>query len=125
QNLEVGYKKSRSIISVLSQVNVVLKQGELVCFMGPNGVGKSTLLRTISGVQAPLHGEVLINNHPVQKLSLNERAKFISIVLTERATNSNLSVYELIALGRYPYTNWSGNLDAQDKSKIDLAISLT
>ncbi len=125
QALEIGYKKSRASISVLSGIEIQLKPGELVCFMGPNGVGKSTLLRTISGVQPPLEGAVFVNKKPVQKLSLIERAKFISVVLTEKAANSNLSVYELISLGRYPYTTWSGTLSALDKSKIESAIALT
>lgn len=124
-HLEIGYKKSKLNISVLREINVYLNPGEFVCFMGPNGIGKSTLLRTISGVQPPLSGEILVNKKPVQKLSLNERAKYLSIVLTERVYNNNLSVYELISLGRYPYTNWSGNLTSNDKDKIENAISLT
>ncbi len=123
--LEIGYKKSKSTISVLSDINISLKPGELVCFMGPNGIGKSTLLRTISGVQAPLRGEILVHKKPVQKLTLNERAKYISVVFTERAAHANLSVYELICLGRYPYTNWSGTLDVEDKAIIEKTIALT
>ena len=123
--LEIGYKKAKSSISVLSDINICLKPGELVCFMGPNGIGKSTLLRTISGVQVPLRGEILVHNKPVQKLTLNERAKYISVVFTERAIHSNLSVYELICLGRYPHTNWSGTLGAEDKAIIEKTIALT
>ena len=125
RDLAIGFLKGKNVNTVLSEINIFLKPGELVCFMGPNGVGKSTLLRTISGVQKPLKGDVLIKNTPIQSLSLNEKAKLISIVLTDRSITANLSVHELIVLGRHPYTNWTGNLNKEDQLKIDEAISLT
>lgn len=125
KKLAIGFSKGKTVNTVLSEINIFLKPGELVCFMGPNGVGKSTLLRTISGVQKPLKGEVLIKNVPIGRLSLNEKAKLISIVLTERSITANLSVHELIALGRHPYTNWTGEISTEDQIKIDEAMSLT
>lgn len=125
KNLAIGFSKGKSEKTILENINIALKPGELVCFMGPNGVGKSTLLRTISGVQPPLKGDVLVNDNPIKQLSLTEKARFISIVLTERTTNANFSVKELISLGRYPYTNWNGNLSKDDHIKIEEAISLT
>lgn len=125
KNLAIGFLSGKNARTILDNINIALKPGELVCFMGPNGVGKSTLLRTISGVQPPLKGEVLINNIQIEKLSLIEKAKLISIVLTERTTNANFSVKELITLGRYPYTDWNGKLNKEDLLKIEEAIALT
>ncbi len=89
-----------------------------------NGVGKSTLLRSLSGVQDILGGEVFINRSPLKKLSSQQLAEQISVVLTEQPISKNLSVFELIALGRQPYTNWIGTLSPNDIGHIKQAIEL-
>ena len=123
-DLEIGYKKSSATHSVLKEINLSLKSGELVCFLGPNGVGKSTLLRTMAGIQRPLQGQVLVDQRPLSSLSLNEKAKYISLVLTDR-TAGNLTIKELVSLGRHPHTHWSGKLDREDIVKIEDAIAKT
>src|SRR5690606_34394940 len=90
-----------------------------------NGIGKSTLLRTLTGIQPPLLGEIYIDNRVVRDFSAIELAQNLSVVLTEKLPPSNLTVYELVALGRQPYTNWMGNLSVDDKNAIKLAIELT
>lgn len=101
-----------------------IRQGELVGLIGVNGVGKSTLLRSLSGVQTMLEGAVSILNTSLNDISPDELAQTISVVLTEQPISKNLSVTELIALGRQPYTNWIGTLSRLDKEKITEAISL-
>ena len=87
-------------------------------------MGKSTLLRSLSGVQEILTGEVFINGSPLKKLSSQQLAEQISVVLTEQPISKNLSVFELIALGRQPYTNWIGTLSSNDIGQIKQAIKL-
>jgi iron complex transport system ATP-binding protein len=82
------------------------------------------LLRSLSGVQEILNGEVSINGSPLKKLSSQQLAEQISVVLTEQPISKNLSVFELIALGRQPYTNWIGKLSSNDISQIKQAIKL-
>lgn len=123
-SLEIGYKRRRELHSVLKDINLSLQLGELVCFLGPNGVGKSTLLKTMAGIQRPLAGQVVVDGQPLSNLTLNEKAKYISLVLTGR-TGGNLTVRELVSLGRHPHTHWSGKLDAEDILKIENAIENT
>lgn len=125
KNLDAGYKKGKATNIVLKGVNLSLHRGELVCFLGPNGVGKSTLLRTISGVQPPIQGEVLIDQQALSSLSLLEKAKRISLVLTGRISGANLTVKELVTLGRHPHTNWAGTLTKEDYEKTEAAITNT
>ena len=125
EDLLVGYKPGKTEKALLEKINISLFGGELVCFLGSNGVGKSTLLRTLAGVQPPLNGKVLLDKKPLHSYSLTERAKKISLVLTDRTSGGNLSVFELIALGRHPHTSWTGNLSRKDYQKIEEAISLT
>ncbi|HSI69354.1 MAG TPA: ABC transporter ATP-binding protein [Gillisia sp.] len=101
-----------------------LFEGELTAIIGINGVGKSTLLRSLSGVQEMLAGEVYINQNRLKDISPGELAQSISVVLTEQPVSRNLTVFELIALGRQPYTNWIGTLTQEDREQIYHALQL-
>ena len=127
ENLSVGYHTNRKDqpVVILKDVNLNLRAGELACLMGPNGIGKSTLIRTLAGLQSPLCGTVLLNGLPIHKQSRYERARQLSVVLTDRVNAGNLNVYELIALGRYPFTNWIMKLDKADNQAISKAIEVT
>jgi iron complex transport system ATP-binding protein len=125
QDLTIGYRKGNIQLKILEKLSARLHKGEMVCLVGENGVGKSTLLRTISGVQQPLSGKVLINQRPLEEISSMDLARTISLVLTDRIYAGNLSVKELVALGRYPYTNWLGKLRKEDHQKIDWALEIT
>ncbi len=105
-------------------MNFSLQQGELSAIVGVNGIGKSTLLRTLGKVQPKLSGSIFLGNKDLQSYSTMELASTISVVLTESLASKNLTVLELIALGRQPYTNWIGKLSDIDKSKIQEAISM-
>jgi iron complex transport system ATP-binding protein len=93
--------------------------------LGKNGIGKSTLLRTIAKVQKPLEGAVFINQKNIEKIDNLLLSKNLSLVLTERLPESQLTVFELVALGRQPYTNWIDKISDTDLEKIDWAITQT
>lgn len=122
-NLAIGYSQRNNKIEIANEISIELKKGELVGLVGANGIGKSTLIRTLTNVQPKLNGTIHINNQLISNYTANELAKVLSLVLTEPIVSKNLSVYELIALGRQPYTNWIGKLTAEDISVIDDAIA--
>ena len=114
KNLSIGYTSKKDINEVASSITISLQKGQLVGLVGANGIGKSTLLRTLTNVQKPLKGEIYINSKSLFEYEPVELAKQLSLVLTEQIASKNLSVFELVALGRQPYTNWVGNLSQQD-----------
>ena len=124
-NLSIGYTAKKQSGSIASSINLELKTGSLTALIGANGIGKSTLLRTLTGIQPPLSGSVLLNNKAVAEYSAADLAQNLSIVLTESLPPSNLTVFELVALGRQPYTNWLGSLSDDDLSKVNQALELT
>lgn len=99
-------------------------KGEVAAIVGINGIGKSTLLRTLGNVQPKLSGNITLNTIPLEQHSVQELALEISVVLTEPIASKNLTVLELISLGRQPYTNWIGTLTEEDKEKISLAMDM-
>lgn len=124
-NLTIGYKDKSKILPVAKNINIELKNGQLVSLIGANGIGKSTLLKTLTGIIQPLFGSVFINNEPLESLSNKQLSQKRSVVLTDSLPPSNLTVYEIVALGRQPYTNWLGTLSQLDKDKIEEAITAT
>ncbi|MCK0131259.1 ABC transporter ATP-binding protein [Flavobacteriaceae bacterium F08102] len=125
RDLTIGYRTKKSELVIGSNFNVTLQSGKLVCLLGKNGIGKSTLLRTLSRLQPQLKGEIWIDQEKIEHWTAPELAQKISTVFTERIPANNLTVYELIALGRQPYTNWLGKLSEIDHRYINLAISQT
>ncbi|MBN3961954.1 ABC transporter ATP-binding protein [Nostoc sp. NMS8] len=122
-NLTIGYKTSRKTVRcVASDISVSLQAGELVCLLGPNGAGKSTLLRSLAGMQSPISGEVRLLGENIYKLAPQKLAKRLSLVLTEKVDVGMLSAYTLVTLGRYPYTDWWGNLTSEDEAIVHWAI---
>ena len=125
ENLSIGYKTKKEQNSIVSDINLTLSKGKFVAILGKNGIGKSTFLRTISKVQEPLKGTIKINQKNIDEYSHQELSTLLSLVLTERLPESQLTVFELVALGRQPYTNWIDKLSENDKSKINWAIKQT
>lgn len=125
KNLSIGYSSIKEVITIAQNIDILLNKGKLITLIGGNGIGKSTLLRTITAIQKPISGEVLLKQKNIFTFKNSELAQQQSLVLTDKLPNSNLTVWELIALGRQPYTNWIGSLSEEDTSKINLAIQLT
>jgi iron complex transport system ATP-binding protein len=114
ENLSVGYQTKKKCNIVSENINFELFKGELVGLIGANGIGKSTLLKTLTKFQSSINGSIFINGNELEHFSAVSLAKKMSVVLTEHISQSNLTVQELIALGRQPYTNWIGKLSDDD-----------
>ncbi|MBR5053314.1 MAG: ABC transporter ATP-binding protein [Bacteroidaceae bacterium] len=120
RHLTVGYGTK----AVLSDICQTLEAGRLVCLLGSNGVGKSTLLRTLAGFLQPLSGKVLLGGKDISTLSLSERSKAVSVVLTERVEVPYMKVRDLVGMGRSPYTGFFGTLTKEDKTIVSEAIEM-
>jgi cobalamin transport system ATP-binding protein len=125
KDLSIGYKSKKKDTIIASNINIELHKGELIGLVGANGIGKSTLLRTLTKVQSSLSGEIFINSKSLSQFNNIELAKAMSLVLTEQIASKNLSVFELVTLGRQPYTNWVGNLSKNDINIINQSINQT
>jgi iron complex transport system ATP-binding protein len=123
KNLSIGYRGKRVTKAVAADLNAVIHSGELTCLLGANGVGKSTLLRTLSGFQPKLEGEILIFGKPLESYSGKELSQTIGIVLTEKVDVRDMTVRDLISLGRNPYTGFWGRLNNEDETIINEAIA--
>ncbi|MDT7830275.1 ABC transporter ATP-binding protein [Pricia sp. S334] len=119
-NLSIGYTSA----VIAENIDFSLSEGELAAIVGINGIGKSTLLRTLGHVQPALGGKILIAGKPLKEYSHVQLASRVSLVLTEPVASKNMTVLELIALGRQPYTNWLGRLSAADRTKVGEAIGM-
>ena len=126
RDLVVGYRSRRGGDRLLlTDLDLDLAAGELTCLLGPNGCGKSTLLRGLTGLQAPLAGQVTLDGRDLTALSSRHRARLLSIVLTEAVDGGLLRCADLVALGRYPYTGWSGRLQPADVAAVRWALRVT
>ncbi len=120
RNLTTGYGRR----AVATNLNAALRPGRLTCLLGPNGVGKSTLLRTLCGFQPPLEGQILIDGRDAATMTRKEMSRTIGIVLTERPDVADMCAAEMVAMGRTPYTGFWGSLRAEDKKQVDEALRL-
>ncbi|NRS89353.1 iron complex transport system ATP-binding protein [Flavobacterium sp. 7E] len=124
-NLSIGYKTKNNNTVIAQNLNLNFNEGKLIALIGANGIGKSTLLKTLTGIQKPLAGKVTINGANIHKMNPALLALNLSVVLTEKLPPSNLTVFELVALGRQPYTNWIGKLSPTDIAKVNEAMELS
>ena len=118
--LSVGYTLSHPVIS---DINLELRSGQLACLIGKNGIGKSTLLKTLTGFLPKLKGSLLLGNRDIESFSQRELARQVSIVLTQKPDVQNLTIEEIIGLGRSPYTGFFGRLRTEDRKVVDDAIA--
>lgn len=122
QNLTIGYHSKHLSRIVATSVNTSLMSGEVTCLIGANGVGKSTLLRTMAGFHPPLDGEILIRGKEMKAFRAHELAKEISVVLTSKLDPTLLTVEEIVGIGRSPYTGFWGTLAYEDKRVVSNAL---
>ena len=119
-HLSVGYKVGHTVVS---DINLTLQSGKLASLIGANGVGKSTLLKTLTGFLPKLEGSLLLDGKDISEFSQRALARQISIVLTQKPDVQNLTVEEIVGLGRSPYTGFFGKLHANDQQIVDESIT--
>ena len=122
-DLSTGYRSRREEKVISRHLELAIAPGEVVMLMGPNGSGKSTLMHTMAGLLPPLSGEVIISGKPLSSLKMKELARLLSLVLTERIPAGNMSISDIVAVGRYPYTGFRGSLRPEDKVVIREALT--
>lgn len=125
KKLSVGYTSKNQKVAIVTDITIALKPGELIGLVGINGSGKSTLLRTLAGLQEPLDGEIELMGQEIKTVSTSELAQQLSVVLTNQDLSKNLTVLELVSLGRQPYANWLGSITKEDTKRIQEALKAT
>lgn len=121
-DLTIGYQAGKQTKPVLDQLNVTVHQGELIGIVGQNGIGKSTLLRTIARLQKPLKGSVLLDGKSVEAFSRSKFAGRLSFVSTEILKLNHCTVRQMVSFGRSPYTNWFGTMVTNDIVMVEEAM---
>lgn len=117
--LTLGYG-SRVLVS---NAEARFRGGCFTALVGRNGTGKSTLLRTVATLSRPLGGYVTIGGLRIDSLTRRKAAELVGFVSTDEVKVENMRVYDMVALGRTPYTNWVGSLTATDEQAVRQAIS--
>jgi iron complex transport system ATP-binding protein len=120
--LRIGYKTGGVEKVILPALNSSARKSELIAVIGKNGAGKSTLLRTITGLMPALGGHIYYEEKEILQYSRMELARKVGYISTESIRASSMSVYDLVALGRFPYTDWTGRIDAENYELIVNAI---
>lgn len=123
--LTTGYVTRKGSIQITKNITASLNSGELTCLLGPNGAGKSTLLRTLAGFLPPLDGEIWIDGKKLNEYSNLELAKKVGVVLTQHIDASQVTVEQLVSLGRSPYSGFWGKLYKEDNEIVDRALEQT
>ena len=122
RGLSIGYTSKRGTLELESNLDIQVYNGELVCLIGPNGCGKSTLMRTIAGLQKPLSGDTFIADVDVKSIKPHQYARLLSLVLTDKINVGAMTVMDIVSIGRYPYTNYFARLEARDHEMIEQSL---
>ncbi|MEM7180413.1 MAG: ABC transporter ATP-binding protein [Spirochaetota bacterium] len=123
ERLSIGYRYSKKKqVSLAKNINAGLAIGSFTALVGRNGAGKSTLLKTLSGLHMPLGGNILLEQKNLKSYSRKDMATKLSLVFANKFDSGNFTVYEMVSLGRYPYTNLFGKLSGLDKKLVNQAI---
>jgi iron complex transport system ATP-binding protein len=123
--LRIGYGEGRKKNALLSPLTASAGRGEMIALIGKNGIGKSTLLRTLAGLQPSLSGDITYSGKSISEYSRTDLARTIGYISTEIVKVTNMRVYDLVALGRFPYTNWFGKIDERNHVIITDSIEKT
>jgi len=124
-SIRIGYAEGRNQRVLLTPITATVRKGEMIAVIGKNGIGKSTLLRTLAGLQPSLGGDIAYNGKSRREYSRTDLARTIGYISTEIVKVSNMRVYDLVALGRFPYTNWFGKIDTHNHDIITDSIEKT
>ena len=122
KDLTIGYTGKKEQTVIASDINATINSGQLTCLLGPNGVGKSTLLKTLTAFLPKLSGQIIIDGNDIDSYTEKQLARKIGVVLTERTNVQNMTVAELVSLGRSPYTGFWGRLEDEDKAIVEEAM---
>ena len=120
EDLHIGYKDK----AILPPINVSLKEGNLIALIGPNGAGKSTLFKTLTAHIKPIKGKIELFGKELTDYSSKEKARLIGLVLTERPDDMFLKVYDVVASGRCPYTDFFGKIGKDDENVIQESLDI-
>lgn len=121
-DLTTGYRSKNRTYAVGERLTASLYSGELTCLIGTNGCGKSTLLRTLTAFLPPLSGQVVMNGKMLAGYTRDELSRLVGVVLTDKVDVRDLRVYDLVAMGRMPYTGFWGRLSKEDHQLVEEAI---
>lgn len=120
ENLEIGYEEK----AILPPINARLEEGSLIALIGPNGAGKSTLFKTLTAQIKAVSGSIFLKGKDINTYSPKEKANLIGLVLTERPDEMFLKVFDVVASGRSPYTNFFGKLNKEDENIIKESLEI-
>lgn len=118
KDLTTGYKVKGGEKVISQKLNATLNNGEMTCLLGPNGAGKSTLLRTLAAFQPSLSGSIEVMGQDIQSYTSKNLARLVSVVLTDNSDIKNMTAWEVVAMGRSPYTGFWGRLEEKDKQMV-------
>ncbi len=118
-NLSIGYEGK----TLLQNISLKLEKKQVCCVLGANGIGKSTLMKTLAGLVPTIDGNVIVEQKELNSMSNLDIAKRISLVINNQTINSDITIEELVALGRSPYTSWSGWLKKEDHKIVSEALA--
>ncbi|MFN2336329.1 MAG: ABC transporter ATP-binding protein [Bacteroidales bacterium] len=124
-DLAIGYLTRRSINTLMQHISLQAHKGELVALIGRNGTGKSTLLRTLVGLQPALGGKILLQGKELSTIGSSLLPRMVSFTSTEPMAIHNIRVRDVIALGRFPFTNWIGTITPDDEEAVNKALEAT
>ena len=119
RTLTVGYKNQ----PVLRGLDFDFEAGHFISLLGPNGAGKTTLLRTLSRHLSPLTGEIRVQGKPLASLRAIDLARVMAVVLTDKIAPPLFTVFEFVALGRYPHTDYLGRMGDVDRNAVGKSLA--
>lgn len=123
-NLSIGYSSKNKKSILHEAINFTVGAGEFICLLGPNGAGKSTLLKTITAAHPSIEGYTLVGDVPLSHFQKKDLAQNIAVVLTDLVNVDNMTVWDLVSMGRFPYTNYWGVLTNDDKGFITRSLNM-
>lgn len=122
QDLRVGYATSNQNGFSYPTINCNAMEAELIALVGRNGIGKSTLLRTIAKLQPILSGQIDITGQSIETVGLSVFARLVSFIPAEPVHSPNTTVADFVSLARYPYHGWFDSLNSNDEQAIENSL---